>query len=194
MDAPEGITVTPVHFEIPPIFWDFPFLDTDTIWDAWKGVFYFNITADPTIERGKVYQINFTLQGDNIPEYFRIAPGILGIKDLDGKVYMPYGRASNITLWDKVPFYVQVQDVRIANESEKESFESVLVADNETAINETFNQLRQITFSTYQEGNGSNPIEVIFNLPDYASTMPWNDNSTESYRLYLIVRAETLKI
>jgi len=185
-EAQSCISVEPAIFDIPPIWYDFPFLNVTDIWDAWKGVYYFWVTAEQCVERGKVYQVNFTLQGDNVPADFQIPAALVGIKDLSGHVYMTYGKATDISVEQDVPTYVNVTDARIANESEKADFEYLLATNDKVGAGQLFDSLRQIGFVKSESGD---VINVDYQLPSYAQTMPWYDNGAESFTFYVISRS-----
>lgn len=188
--APPEFTIEPAIFDIPPIWYDFPFLDVPHIWDTWKGVYYFNVTAAnalPGDSLGQVYTIDLTLYGDNIPIDFDVPDAMVGIKDASGQALMTYGRATNLQLKQTVPNYVNIVDARIANAAEKAEMEYWVAMDNQIMIDATFYALRQITHDTTPSGSN---LVVEYNLPSYASTIPWMDNGVETHEpLHIISRA-----
>jgi hypothetical protein len=187
---PPEFTVEPAIFDIPPIWYDFPFLDVPNIWDAWKGVYYFNVTAAsvlPVNSLGEVFTIDLTLYGDNIPIDFDVPDAMVGIKDADGQALMTYGRATNLQLKQTVPDFVNIVDSRIANDAEKAEMEYWVAMDNQIMIEATFNSLRQITHTVTPSGSR---FVVEYNLPSYASSIPWMDNGVETHEpLHVISRA-----
>jgi hypothetical protein len=188
--APPEFTVEPAIFDIPPIWFDFPFLDATNIWDAWKGVYYFNVTASnspPADSLGLVYSIDLTLEGDNIPSDFEVPAALVGIKDAGGQALMTYGRATNLKLQQTVPNYVDIIDTRIANAAEKAELEYWVAMDNQIMIDATFYALRSISHDSTPSGNYN---IVDYNLPAYASTIPWLDYGVETHEpLFVISRA-----
>ncbi len=188
-NAPPMLTVEPAIFDIPPIWYDFPFLDVPHIWDAWKGVYYFNVTAGspPADALGQVYTIELTLVGDNVPADFQVPAALVGIKDAGGQVLMTYGRSTNLQLQQTFPSTVDVIDARIANASEKAELEYWIAMDNPAMIDGTYYSLRQITTDTTPSGAN---FVVDYNLPAYAQTIPWQDYGVETHEpLYVISRA-----
>lgn len=188
-NAPPTLTVEPAIFEIPPIWYDFPFLDVPHIWDAWKGVYYFNVTAGmpPVDALGQVYTIELTLEGDNVPADFQVPPALVGIKDAGGHALMTYGRSTNLQLQQTFPSTVEIIDARIANEAEKAELEYWIAMDNPAMIDGTYYSLRQI--STDVTPSGANSV-IDYDLPPYAQTIPWQDYGVETHEpLYVISRA-----
>lgn len=188
--VPPELNVTKAIFDIPPIWYDFPFLDVPHIWDAWKAVYYFNVSADDiaNLTRGEVYEITFTLEGDNVPSEFIVPPALIGIKDLDGSVLMTYGEAKNLNVEQTIPTYANVTDVRIANLTEKEELEYWVAVDDKAMIESVFSSLRSISF--VRTAAGSN-YKVTYLLPPYATKIPWLDRGVETHEpLYIISKAE----
>ncbi len=194
---PPGFKVTPDNFttQIPPIFYDFPFINRTEIWDAWKAVYYFWVDVDSTVTGGKIYQVNFTLNSNcsnasKIPVDFEIPPAVIGVKDESGHVEAIFGRAVNLTLSDTVTnAIVRPEEVRIANVLEMEALELLLATGvaapgtyNRSIVNQSYQRLRGTNFTNSGGGN----INIL--LPDYAQLLPWCDNNTNQQTLYVIVR------
>ncbi len=194
--APEGFNVTPDNFttKIPPIFYDFPFINRTEIWDAWKSVYYYWVDINSSVEGGRIYQINFTFisncsNASYIPADFEIPPAVIGVKDGCGSVKAIFGRAVNVTLSDMVPSFVRPEDVRIANDDEKSALELMLAVGisspgdyNRSIVNQSYQTLRGTNFTSTTGGK----INVI--LPPYAQMLPWKDNNTDKRTLFVIIR------
>ena len=194
--APEGFTVTPDNFttQIPPIFFDFPFINRTDIWDAWKAVYYYWVDINESVEGGCVYQINFTFQSacsnaTYIPADFEIPPAQIGVKDDGGHVKAIIGRAVDLTLGDTMPAFVRPEDVRIANKEEQAALELMLATGvshpgkyNRSIVNLSYQNLRKTSFQKL----GAGKINVL--LPTYAQMLPWLDNTTDRKTLYVIIR------
>jgi hypothetical protein len=196
--VPAGITVTLRTYtettQIEPIFFDFPFLNAVNIPDAWKGVYYFDVNvADPfPSERGKVYTITFKLEGDNVPMNFRIPAAQLGVKDDSGNVYTVFGRATNLTLEDRLPPWATLRDARIANAAEMAALVDAINYDDAHPGSDTaaalYAALRTgIVTDVVTSTAGS---DVSFTLPPYAQLMPWNDGGKLAQTLYVILRSD----
>jgi len=197
---PPGWSVVPDNFTegIPPLFYDFPFINRTEIWDAWKSVWYFWITAPQTIDRGKVYEIPFQLivndtNASYIPLDFEIPPAVVGVKDEFGYVSAVFGRATELDIKDLVPSCVNVSEVRIANSNEVAGLEANLattvanpVIQNDTAVNASYYGMTPVNFTM----NGS-IVEV--DLPPYAQTIPWLENGEERKTLYIIFKSNMTK-
>ncbi len=176
---------------IPPIFFDFPYLETTIITDAWKGVYYFDVGVLPGIpasERGKVHEITFNLSG--VPADLQVPPAMIGVEDASGSVKTTWGQATNLVMTDKLPEKVTPLAVRLANAAEKAVLENV-IATNPTNAEATFNAIpRSATFFTVTSTvTGTQATEVTFNLPPYAQLMPWDDNGMENGTLYVILKS-----
>jgi hypothetical protein len=195
--APEGFRVTHDEFttQIPPIFFDFPFINRTEIWDAWKSVYYFWVDINSTVEGGRCYQINFTFNSNCsnasfIPSDFEIPPAVIGVKDSSGHVEAIFGRAVNVTLSDIVTSpIVRPEDVRIANVMEKDALELMLATGvarpgiyNRSIVNKSYQTLRGTSFTNM----GAGKLDIA--LPPYAQMLPWVDNNTNAKTLYVIVR------
>jgi hypothetical protein len=185
---PMGFIVERAIFEIPPIWYDFPFLDVTDILDAWKGVYYFNVTAGALVTRGEVYEIGLILEGDNVPADFIVPSAFVGIKDSFGvNAQMTYGVATNLQVQQTVPSFVEITDARIANLTEKENFEHWVALNDQAMIESTYSSLRQIGVD--ETPSGSN-IRVDYQLPAYAQQIPWRDWTLDTHEpLYIISRA-----
>jgi hypothetical protein len=186
-NPPPGFDVSPRWFDIPPIWYDFPFLDVGNIWDAWKGVYYFDVTALPGVEEGKVHRIDFTLEGDNVPLDFQIPEALVGILDGSGHAKMTYGTASSIELEQTLPPYVSITSARLANATEKGEFEAALASGDDLMTELAFLSLREIGFTVTPSGSNN---KVSYQLPPEASTLPWNDNGKESQVFYIVTRSD----
>ncbi len=182
-----GFDVTPRWFDIPPIWYDFPFLDVPNIWDAWKGVYYFDVTALPGVEEGKIHRIDFTLEGDNVPEDFIIPEALVAVLDGSGHAYMSYGTATSLSIEQTLPSYVSLTGARLANATEKAEFETVLATGDDLMIELAYLSLREMDFTITL--SGSNNV-VTYELPPEATTLPWNDNGEESMEFHVVTRSE----
>jgi hypothetical protein len=199
LNAPAGIHVTLRSYTettaIEPLFFDFPFLNTEVISDAWKGVYYFDVTVDDPFpaDRGRVYTVTFTLEGDNIPAEFRIPAAQIGIKDSGGQVYTVYGLNTNLTLEDQLPPWATLADVRLANDSEVNAMIDAVNYDDAHPGSDTtlalYETLRGgITSTVVTNTTGAN---VSFVLPPYASILPWHDGDNDMAKtLYVILRSD----
>lgn len=196
--AQPGITVTLRSYtattRIEPLFFDFPFLNTPVISDAWKGVYYFDVqVADPFPgRRGQVYPITFTLTGDNIPAYFHIPLAQLGIKDSHGDVRTVFGPATNLSLADRLPPWVTLREARLANTAEMSALASAINYDDAHPGSDTagarYTTLRTgINTLTTTTSAGA---QVTFTLPAYAQTIPWQDGPDLAKTLYVILRSD----
>jgi hypothetical protein len=197
-EVPPGVTVTLRTYtettQIEPLFFDFPFLNATEIGDAWKGVYYFDVeVADPFPgERGIVYPITFTLTGDNIPSDFRIPPAQLGIKNNHGKVYTVYGTATELEVTDRLPPWVTLRDVRLANATEVVGMVDAINYDDANPGSDTagalYGTLRGgVTTSTITSTLGT---DVTFTLPEDAQRMPWLDSGQVTRTLYVILYSD----
>jgi hypothetical protein len=196
--APPGISVTLRTYTettlIEPLFFDFPFLNVEDIPDAWKGVYYFDVqVADPFPgERGQVHPITFTLSGDNVPADFRIPPAQLGVRDVAGDVHTVFGPATNLVLADRLPPWVTLRDVRVANAIEVTDLVDAINYDDAHPGSDTADALYAtlrggIITSTVVSPDGT---DVTLTLPDYAQIMPWLDDGTVTRTLYVIARSD----
>jgi hypothetical protein len=196
--TPPGITVTLRSYtettQIEPLFFDFPFLNTPVISDAWKGVYYFDVQVADSFPgpRGQVYPITFTLTGDNIPAYFHIPPAQLGIKDSQGEVRTVFGPATNLSLTDRLPPWVTLRDARLANAAEMSALVSAINYDDAHIDSDTAGTL----YATLRDGidtlstTTSAGAQVTFTLPAYAQTIPWQDGTELAKTLYVILRSD----
>jgi hypothetical protein len=197
-ETPPGVTVTLRTYtettQIEPLFFDFPFLNATEIGDAWKGVYYFDVeVANPFPgERGIVYPITFTLTGNNIPADFRIPPAQLGIKNAHGKVYTVYGTSTELEVTDRLPPWVTLKDVRLANATEVVGMVDAINYDDSNPGSDTagalYGTLRGgVTTSTITSTLGT---DVTFTLPEDAQRMPWLDSGQVTRTLYVILYSD----
>jgi hypothetical protein len=184
---PPGLKVVPRWFNIPPIWYDFPFLDVKDIWDAWKGVYYFDVTALPGVEVGKVHRIDFSLKGNNIPSEFQIPEALVGVLDGSGHAFMTYGMASSLKIEQTLPPYVSITDARLANASEKAEFEAALASGDDLKTELAFLSLRMMNMTITPSGLNN---RVSYQLPPEATTIPWDDNGKESQVFYVVTRSD----
>ncbi len=133
---PAGVNCTPLYTggdTVPPIFFDFPFLNAATIPDAWKGVYYFELTVSPDFgDVNRVHKIPFALGGQNIPAGFEVPPATLAVVS-GGRAWHTYGSAVGLVLTDTVPSWVTMQELRLADESQRAGFDAAVVAGTEDA-------------------------------------------------------------
>jgi hypothetical protein len=196
--APPGITVTLRTYtettQIEPLFFDFPFLNAIDIWDAWKGVYYFDVdVADPFPgELGQVYSVTFALEGSGVPAGFRIPAAQIGIKDAAGNVATVYGQATNLTLQDRLPSWATLRDARIANAAEMAALVDAVNYDDAHPGSNTAGAL----YATLRTGIVTDVItstagsDVSLTLPPYAQLMPWDDSGELAQSLYVILRSD----
>ncbi len=198
--APQGWNVTADTFSesIPPLFYDFPFINRSEIWDAWKSVWYFWVTPPASVERGRTFEIPFQLvvngtNASHIPSDFEVPPAVVGVKDTLGYVSAIFGTATQLDITDVIPNYVGVSDVRIANASGAASLEVQLATSaanpkikNDTSVNASYYKLTQINYTV-------NGTLVDIDLPAYAQTIPWLEDGQERYTLYIIMKTNLTK-
>ncbi|MFZ6027925.1 MAG: hypothetical protein ACOYYS_09430 [Chloroflexota bacterium] len=198
-NAPAGVHVSLRSYTettaIEPLFFDFPFLNTSVISDAWKGVYYFDVTVDDPFPaaRGRVYTVTFALEGDNIPAGFRIPAAQIGVKDTSGHVYTVYGLNTNLALADRLPPWATLADARIANTDEMNAMIDAVNFDDAHPGSDTtlalYETLRGGITSTVV--TGTNGSDVSFILPPYASILPWHDGDNDmAGTLYVILRSD----
>ena len=129
--APSGITVTVRGVSetesIEPLFFDFPFLHTTVVSDAWKTVWYYDVDVAPDIApTGRVYTVGFAVTANNLPTTFRVPDARIGVEGPDGHVSTVYGQATNLQLDDVLPSYMTLQGARLANAAEEAQLENLL--------------------------------------------------------------------
>lgn len=103
-----GITLTPIlndGQEPPPNVYDSPYLWARTVLDVSRGVYYFEVNVDGTVEPGHTYPISFTLNGINVPDAveFPLPVAQLGV---GGNALQLQGQAKIQTFVGESPSYV----------------------------------------------------------------------------------------
>lgn len=197
--VPEGIHLALRSYSdtvaVEPLFFDFPFLNAAEIPDAWKGVYYFDVTVDDPFpaELGRVYTVTFTLEGENIPTDFHIPAAQIGIKDSGGQVYTVYGLNTDLTLEDRLPPWATLADARIANNSEVDAMIDAINYDDAHPGSD----MTLTLYKTLREGIATTIVtttagtDISFNLPSFASILPWHDGDNEMAKtLYVILRSD----
>ncbi len=110
VNLPSGITATLLYTDPAtapePIWPELAFLNADTIPDAWRGVYYFDLhfgDIDPAL-RGQVIEVPITLTADGLPEGYNVPPARIAILDANNGIpQITYGPAHSLTLTDTLP-------------------------------------------------------------------------------------------
>ena len=168
--APSGITVTVRGVSetesIEPLFFDFPFLHTTVVSDAWKTVWYYDVDVAPDIApTGRVYTVGFAVTANNLPSTFRVPDARIGVEGPDGHVSTVYGQATNLQLDDVLPSYMTLQDARLANAAEEAQLESLLASGQAITAETTFNNLRDSIGVTTQTVSGGTLVNFALARP-----------------------------
>ncbi len=180
VNAPAGITVTLLYTDPAtapePIWPELAFLNADTIPDAWRGVYYFDLqigNVDPAL-RGQVVEIPIVLTADGLPDGYRVPPARLAIVDDGGDVpQITYGPARDLTLSDTLPANIALLTATLVTAAEGESL--LLAADYDAVHPPTdtaalvFESFTHTVPFTIREGT------VSFALPQEWRTLPAAD-------------------
>jgi hypothetical protein len=75
----------------------------------------------------------------------------------------------------------------LANTSEKAEFEAALASGDDLMTELAFLSLREMDFITSPSGINN---KVSYQLPQEATTLPWNDNGKESQVFYVVTRSD----
>ncbi len=194
--VPSGITVTARSVSetesIEPLFFDFPFLHTTVVSDAWKTVWYYDVDVAPDVApTGRVYTVGFAVTANNLPTTFRVPDARIGVEGPDGHVSTVYGQATNLQLDDVLPSYMTLQDARLANADEEAQLESLLATGQVITAQNVFAGLRDSIGVTTQTVSGG--ALVNFALPDLGATnaaqWPWLDASARSGTMYVVLKS-----
>ena len=190
--APAGITVTAVFTDealMPPVFFDLPFLHSEIITDAWKGVYYYEIEVDAGITRGEVYSITFDVNGSNVPAELQVPPAHIGVKDESGSVKYVLGRSVNLVLNDLLPTLVDPQAARWSTEMQKETLVHAIISDTtptQSEIATAFNAMPSLPMATTVLSDGT---QVQFDMTN--KTLPWDDGTVEHGTMYVILKSHS---
>ncbi|MBN1582145.1 MAG: hypothetical protein JXA89_15685, partial [Anaerolineae bacterium] len=192
--APAGITVTAIFTDesvMPPVFFDLPFLHSETITDAWKGVYYYEVEVDPAfaLTRGEVYSVTFQVAGTNVPAELQVPPALLGIKDASGSVQYVLGRSVDLMLSDLVPTLVEPQSARWGTELDKETLVHAIISDTSPTLGEiatAFDAMSTLPFATTVFSDGT---EVSFDMA--GKTLPWRIGDEEYGVMYVVLKSHS---
>jgi hypothetical protein len=191
--TPSGFTITPTTFSTAlqtPIFFDFPFLNTSVISNAWKGVYYFDVTVDAGFsgQRGQVYTVPFTLQGTGVPADFQIPSAMIGVADSSGNVKYTIGRATDLWMTDLLPSLVTPVAAKWGTEAQKLALEQAIITGT-GSVDAAFNAFQgDVTLGTSPAGEGT---QVNFTMPAQAQKMPWISGTTDVSTLYVVLKSRS---
>jgi len=196
--AAAGITVTARRVSeteaIEPLFFDFPFLHTTVVSDAWKTVWYYDVDVSPDITpTGIVYTASFAVAASNLPSGFHVPDAKIGVEGPDG-VRTVYGQAANVQLDDVLPPYVTVQDARLANASEEAQLESLLATGQIITAQNAFAGLRDSIGVMTQTVSGGTLVELALPITGTtdATQWPWLDQGARSGTMYVVLKSRAV--
>jgi len=162
---PAGIHVTRTYTDNvpPPIFFDLPFLYAETITDAGRGVYYFDLVVGDayTGTWGEVITFPIVFSADGAPEGFRLPPVQLGL-DGGGGAYRTYGRARRLVLTDSIPAYVTVLSAALVTADDVTALGDVAVNADRAPLFAAFTRTLPVTETA--------PGELTFGLPPDVQT------------------------
>jgi len=162
-EPPDGITVEPLYTNLDsvpaPIYYDLPFLHVETIPDAGRGVYYFDVSVDENYggPRGGLVEIPVNFSADNAPDDFEIPAAQLGIEDENGNVYHVYGMPENLELKDMIPDWVEMQKAAVVSDDDVTALSDEVTEEDQASIFDNFPET--IAFTAEESG------EVMFELP-----------------------------
>ncbi|HHN93986.1 MAG TPA: hypothetical protein ENK17_04395, partial [Anaerolineae bacterium] len=177
LDAPDWITVTQLYTDpatAPEPLWpELAFLNVDTIPDAWRGVYYFDleIGAIPAELQGTVITLPVQVSADGLPAGYAAPPLVLALRGDDGGgPEITLGPAHDLTLTETLPANVTLQGAALASETQTLALADATDYDAQHPLSDTAAGLFA-TFAptiTFQpQGDG-----VRFNLPLEQRTLP----------------------
>lgn len=185
--APAWITATNIYTDpatVPePIWPELSFLNVTSIPDAWRGVYYFDLTLGtiPTDVVGTVITLPVQLYADGLPAGYEVPPLALAIKTANGgPPDITFGPAHDLTLTQTVPSNVSIEGAAVINQQERDKLLSAtdndathLLSDTARGVFTSFTQLISFT-------NSAGVID--FDLPTEWRQLP------QTQTLYLAAR------
>lgn len=181
-----GITVTKSYTNtVPPsIYYDLPFMYAETIPDAGRGVYYFDVDVSPDYSgpRGQMVEIPLLFSGDGAPAEFAIPPARLGIADAGGNVYYVSSPATSLQLKDYLPPEVQMLDAVVATASDVNALSNATTTDQRAEVFDAFAAANHITFTAKPDG------EVLFGVSGTALSRIYDPSG--DHRLFVIAKGE----
>ena len=156
-----------------PIWPELSFLNVTSIPDAWRGVYYFDLTLGtiPTDVVGAVITIPVQLHAAGLPAGYEVPPLVLALKTANGGApQFALGPARDLTLTQTVPSNVSIEAAALINQSE---YDLLLKATDTDATHLLSDTARGVFTSFTQLVSFTNNAGVInFDLPIKWQTLP----------------------
>jgi hypothetical protein len=186
IQTPDWITVTLVYTDpedLPePIWPELPFLHVETIPDAWRGVYYYDLQvgAIPTGLLGHVITLPVQLEGGGLPAGYQAPPLVLGLRD-EAEPQVTFGPSHDLVLTDTLPAGVWPRGAAVVNATEAISLVNATDYDVQHPLSDTAALLFERFAPTLTVGfeNGV----ATFDLTPVWPTLPTGET------LYLAARA-----
>lgn len=122
---PAGIDITRLYADPgtapEPIWPELAFLNLETIPDAWRGVYYFDVelgAIDPAL-LNTVVEIPIELTADGLPAGYEVPPARLAVRSTGGSLPdIIYGPAHSLTLTDTLPDNISLLEAAPVTQAE----------------------------------------------------------------------------
>ena len=193
---PPGVTVTQILApQVPPQFPELPFLNVETILDAWRGIYYFRLEVDDTFPeelRGRALTVPFTISSPDLPATATLPLPLYGVVDARDAVETTANPAQELVMTDTLPAFVNLEDVRIANPTEVITLNEYIKTDHisgTVTARDYYTALRTGTLTT--RATLSETTLYTFTLTDAAAELPWRDAGVPNATMALILRGTT---
>lgn len=175
--VPEWISVKQLYTDPDtapePIWPELAFLNAETIPDAWRGVYYFDLEIDaiPADVVGSVLTLPVQLVADGLHAGYEAPPLALALRDgEDGSPEVVFGPAHSLTLTDTLPDNVSLLTATLVTQAERDTLASATDYDALHPLSDTAATL----FATFAPTIPFNVGEgvVTFDLPEGWRTLP----------------------
>jgi len=177
LDVPGWITVTQLYTDPAtapePIWPELVFLNVDTIPDAWRGVYYYDleIGAVPADLAGRAITLPVQISASGLPAGYAAPPLVLGLRSVEsGSPGITFGPAHSLALTDTLPGNVSLLTATLVTQAERDALMSATDYDALHFLSDTAGTLFAGFAPTlpFTVADGA----VTFGLPEEWRTLP----------------------